>query len=125
MAAGRQSATSKRRAKRRPAHRSVFTLPRTGYIRTSQALRKPKRPTRLPQRKGESDKDYAARLDAARREAYERALRPPVATRATRSVRGSPPERRTGTGRRSRSCRGQRPPSETSSGLTVIDRQLS
>jgi hypothetical protein len=39
----------------------------------------------LPQRKGESDKDYAARLDAAREQAYERALRPRDATRARRA----------------------------------------
>jgi|GEM_PF-5787822 len=71
------------RPKRKPRPRSVFSLPRTGYVRTSEALRKPKRPTRLPQRKGESDKDYAARLDAAREEAYERARRLRGATRAT------------------------------------------
>jgi hypothetical protein len=29
----------------------------------------------MPQRRGESDKDYAARIDAAREEAYERARR--------------------------------------------------
>jgi hypothetical protein len=62
---------------------SVFSLPRTGYIRTTDALRNPKPPTRLPQRKGESDKDYAARLDAAREEAYERLRRRRVALRAT------------------------------------------
>jgi hypothetical protein len=39
----------------------------------------------LPQRKGESDRDYAARLDAAREEAYERALRPRAATRPKRT----------------------------------------
>ena len=37
-------------------------MPRTGYIRTSEALLKPKPPARLPQRRGESDKEYAARL---------------------------------------------------------------
>jgi len=89
MAARRQSAAPKRRAKRRPAHRSVFTLPRTGYIRTSEAFRKPKRPTKLTQRKGESDKAYVARLDAARHEAYDRALRPRVATRATHRKRAT------------------------------------
>ena len=75
----------KRRTKRRPRPRSVFSLPRTGYIRTSDALRKPRRPTQLPQRKGESDKDYAARLDAAREEAYERELRPRAATPGKRA----------------------------------------
>lgn len=55
--------------------RSVFSLPRTGYIRTSDALRNPKPPARLPQRKGESDLEYAARLDAAREAAYERLRR--------------------------------------------------
>ena len=59
---------------RRPP-RSVFSLPRTGYIRTSEALRNPKPPARLPQRKGESDREYAARLDAAREEAYDRLRR--------------------------------------------------
>ena len=61
------------KSKRPP--RSVFKLPRTGYIRTSDALRNPKPPTRLPQRKGESDREYAGRLDAAREEAYERLRR--------------------------------------------------
>ena len=83
-----KSALSQRRAKHKPQHQSVFSLPRTGYIRTSDALRKPTRPLQLPQRKGESDKDYAARLDAAREEAYERALRPRAGARAkpTRSL---------------------------------------
>jgi hypothetical protein len=63
------------KAKRRRQPRSVFSLPRTGYIRTSEALRKPKPATRLPQRKGESDVEYAVRLDAAREEAYERLRR--------------------------------------------------
>ncbi len=71
------------KAKRRSKPRSVFSLPRTGYIRTTEALRKPKRPTRLPQRKGESDKDYAARLDAAREEAYEQLRHRRVAMRAS------------------------------------------
>lgn len=70
------------KVKRRRPPRSVFSLPRTGYIRTSEALLKPKPPTRLPQRKGESDKEYAARLDAARQDAYER-LRLIRAKRAT------------------------------------------
>ena len=63
------------KVKRKRPPRSVFKLPRTGYIRTSDALRNPKPPTRLPQRKGETDKEYAARLDAAREEAYERLRR--------------------------------------------------
>jgi len=46
---------------------------RPGYIRTSERFRYPQRPARMPQRRGESDKDYAARIDAAREEAYERA----------------------------------------------------
>ncbi len=71
------------KAKRRSKPRSVFSLPRTGYIRTTEALRNPKPSTRLPQRKGESDKDYAARLDAAREEAYERLRRRRAAIRAT------------------------------------------
>ena len=71
------------KTKRKSRPRSVFSLPRTGYIRTRDALINPKPPTRLPQRKGESDKDYAARLDAAREEAYERARRRRLATRAT------------------------------------------
>jgi hypothetical protein len=48
---------------------------RPGYIRTSERFRYPERPSRMPQRRGESDKDYAARIDAAREEAYERARR--------------------------------------------------
>jgi hypothetical protein len=48
---------------------------RPGYIRTSERYRYPQRPARMPQRRGESDKDYAARIDAAREEAYERARR--------------------------------------------------
>jgi hypothetical protein len=48
---------------------------RPGYIRTSERYRFPQRPARMPQRRGESDKDYAARIDAAREEAYERARR--------------------------------------------------
>ncbi len=71
------------KAKRKSRPRSVFSLPRTGYIRTTDTLRKPKQPTRLPQRKGESDKDYAARLDAAREEAYEHLRRRRVAMRAS------------------------------------------
>jgi hypothetical protein len=63
------------KAKRRVKPRSVFSLPRTGYIRTSEALLKPKPPARLPQRRGESDKEYAARLDEAREEAYDRLRR--------------------------------------------------
>jgi hypothetical protein len=63
------------KVKRRRQPPSVFSLPRTGYIRTSEALRKPKPAVRLPQRKGESDKEYVARLDAAREEAYERLRR--------------------------------------------------
>ena len=63
------------KATRRVKPRSVFSLPRTGYIRTSEALLKPKPPARLPQRSGESDKEYAARLDAAREEAYDRLRR--------------------------------------------------
>ncbi len=46
---------------------------RSGYIRTSERFRHPKRPARTPQRRGESDRDYAARIDATREEAYERA----------------------------------------------------
>jgi hypothetical protein len=68
------------KAKRRVKPRSVFSLPRTGYIRTSEALLKPKPPARLPQRKGESDKEYAARLDVAREEAYDRLMRAKRAT---------------------------------------------
>jgi hypothetical protein len=63
------------KAKRRRQPRSVFSLPRTGYVRTSDVLLKPKPAARLPQRKGESDKEYAARLDAAREEAYDRLRR--------------------------------------------------
>ena len=48
---------------------------RPGYIRTSERFRYPQRPARMPQRRGESDKDYAARIDTAREEAYERARR--------------------------------------------------
>lgn len=48
---------------------------RPGYVRTSERFRYPERPARMPQRRGESDKDYAARIDAAREEAYERARR--------------------------------------------------
>ena len=48
---------------------------RPGYIRTSQRFRYPQRPAKMPQRRGESDKEYAARIDAAREEAYERARR--------------------------------------------------
>ena len=48
---------------------------RPGYIRTSERFRYPQRPARMPQRRGESDMDYAARIDAAREEAYERARR--------------------------------------------------
>jgi hypothetical protein len=48
---------------------------RQGYIRTSERFRYPQRPARMPQRRGESDRDYAARIDAAREEAYERARR--------------------------------------------------
>ena len=48
---------------------------RPGYIRTSERFRYPERPAKMPQRRGESDKDYAARIDAAREEAYERAHR--------------------------------------------------
>ena len=48
---------------------------RPGYIRTSERFRYPERPARMPQRRGESDRDYAARIDAAREEAYERARR--------------------------------------------------
>ena len=48
---------------------------RPGYIRTSERFRYPQRPAKMPQRRGESDKDYAARIDAAREEAYERARR--------------------------------------------------
>jgi hypothetical protein len=48
---------------------------RPGYIRTSERYRFPQRPAKMPQRRGESDKDYAARIDAAREEAYERARR--------------------------------------------------
>jgi hypothetical protein len=48
---------------------------RPGYIRTSERYRFPQRPARMPQRRGESDKDYAARIDAAREAAYERARR--------------------------------------------------
>src|SRR5260370_42591680 len=48
---------------------------RPGYIRTSERFRYPQQPARMPQRRGESDKDYAARIDAAREEAYERARR--------------------------------------------------
>ena len=63
------------KVKRKRPPRSVFKLPRTGYVRTSNALRNPKPPARLPQRKGETDKEYAARLDAAREEAYDRLRR--------------------------------------------------
>jgi hypothetical protein len=63
------------KVKQRRPSRSVFKLPRTGYIRTTEALRNPKPPARLPQRKGESDREYAARLDAAREEAYDRLRR--------------------------------------------------
>jgi hypothetical protein len=63
------------KTKRRRQPRSVFSLPRTGYIRTSEALLKPKPTARLPQRKGESDLEYAARLDAAREAAYDRLRR--------------------------------------------------
>ena len=48
---------------------------RPGYIRTSERFRYPQRPPKMPQRRGESDKEYAARIDAAREEAYERARR--------------------------------------------------
>jgi hypothetical protein len=48
---------------------------RPGYIRTSKRFRYPERPAKMPQRRGESDKDYAARIDAAREQAYERARR--------------------------------------------------
>jgi hypothetical protein len=48
---------------------------RPGYIRTSERFRYPQRPARMPQRRGESDRDYAARIDTAREEAYERARR--------------------------------------------------
>jgi hypothetical protein len=48
---------------------------RPGYIRTSERFRYPQRPARMPQRRGESDKDYAARIDAAREIAYERSRR--------------------------------------------------
>jgi hypothetical protein len=48
---------------------------RPGYIRTSERFRYPQRPAKMPQRRGESDKDYAVRIDAAREEAYERARR--------------------------------------------------
>jgi hypothetical protein len=48
---------------------------RPGYIRTSERFRYPQRPARTPQRRGESDMDYAARIDAAREAAYERARR--------------------------------------------------
>ena len=48
---------------------------RPGYIRTSERFRYPPRPAKMPQRRGESDRDYAARIDAAREEAYERARR--------------------------------------------------
>ncbi len=48
---------------------------RPGYIRTSERFRYPPRPAKMPQRRGESDKEYAARIDAAREEAYERARR--------------------------------------------------
>ena len=48
---------------------------RPGYIRTSERFRYPQRPAKMPQRRGESDKEYAARIDAAREEAYERARR--------------------------------------------------
>jgi len=48
---------------------------RPGYIRTSERFRYPQRPARMPQRRGESDKDYADRIDAAREVAYERARR--------------------------------------------------
>jgi hypothetical protein len=65
-----------------PKTRSVFSLPRTGYVRTSMALRTPKAPLQLPQRKGESDAAYAERLDAAREEAYEKLRR--ARTRARR-----------------------------------------
>jgi hypothetical protein len=81
----RWQSAGKKKTKRRPRPRSVFSLPRTGYIRTSDALRKPKRSTPLPQRKGETDKDYAARLDAARQDAYERALRAIRGSAATRA----------------------------------------
>jgi len=63
------------KVKRKRPPRSVFKLPRTGYVRTSNALRNPKPPARLPQRKGETDKEYAARLDAAREETYDRLRR--------------------------------------------------
>jgi hypothetical protein len=48
---------------------------RPGYIRTSERFRYPQRPARMPQRRGESDRDYAARIDAAREAAYDRARR--------------------------------------------------
>ncbi len=48
---------------------------RPGYIRTSERFRYPQRPAKMPQRRGESDKEYAARIDVAREEAYERARR--------------------------------------------------
>ena len=48
---------------------------RPGYIRTSERFRYPQRPAKMPQRRGENDKEYAARIDAAREEAYERARR--------------------------------------------------
>ena len=48
---------------------------RPGYIRTSERFRYPQRPAKTPQRRGESDKEYAAPIDAAREEAYERARR--------------------------------------------------
>ena len=46
---------------------------RSGYVRTTERFRYPKPIVMSPQRKGESDKDYAARSDAAREAAYERA----------------------------------------------------
>jgi hypothetical protein len=58
----------------RPA-RKTSSLPRSGYVRTTDRFRHPKRAPRSPQRKGESDKDYATRIDGAREQAFERERR--------------------------------------------------
>jgi hypothetical protein len=55
--------------------RKRSSLPRSGYLRTTDRFRYPKPAPRSPQRKGEGDKDYAARIDAAREAAFERARR--------------------------------------------------
>jgi predicted site-specific integrase-resolvase len=58
------------------ARRSSGATVRSGYVRTTDRFRRPtKRLVVSPQRKGESDKDYATRMDAARAEAHERLRR--------------------------------------------------